>query len=355
MEEQTYEQILDRMESVYAEEAGFVPEASSDLGIRLRVLAGEVYNLQSGIQWLKRQSFPQTAEGEFLDDHAAQRGLTRKEASLSAGTLTFSRANAVNYALTVPKGTICALGADPAVRFVTTEEAVLPAEMTAVTVPAAAEQGGAEYNAAAGTITQMVTPPVGFEAVTNAAAFTGGAGAESDDQLRRRLQYRFANRSNGTNKAFYTGFALNYDGVYSANTAAVEGEIDSVVVYVCGRDGIVPSELRAKLQEDLNVFKEINVRAAVLNAEERVINIACAVTPSAPYTLEEIKPACEDLLREFITGLYIGEKFMAVQAMQKLMNAGLICNYKLSSSTADVQLEENERAVCGTVTLTTLA
>lgn len=355
MEEQTYGQILARMEAAYETAAGFVPEASTDLGIRLRVLAGELYNLQSGIQWLKRQSFPQTATGEFLDDHAAQRGLTRQAASLSTGTLTFSRASALNYAVTIPKGVICALGENPTIRFVTTEEAVLPANLTSVTVAAAAEQGGGEYNAAAGTITKMITPPVGMEAVTNETAFTGGAGAESDDQLRKRLQHRFANRSNGTNKAFYTGFAAGYDGVYSANTAAVEGEIDSVVVYVCGRDGIVPSELRAKIQEDLNALKEINVRTAVLNAAERTISMTCAVTPSPPYTLAEITEDCRTLLRTYITGLQIGEKFMAAQAMQQLMNAGLICNYKLSSSTPDVQLGENERAVCGTITLTTLA
>lgn len=354
MEEQTYEQILKRMEVVYAEEAGFVPEPSSDLGIRLRVLAGEIYNLQSGIQWLKRQAFPQTASGEFLDDHAAQRGLTRREASPAVGRLTFSRTKALNYAVTIPKGVICALASDPAIRFVTTEEAVLPANLTAVSVAAAAEQGGEEYNAAAGTITQMVTPPIGMEAVVNETAFAGGTGAESDDQLRRRLQHRFANRSNGTNRAFYTNFAADYDGVYSANTAAVEGEIDSVVVYVCGRYGIVPSELRAQIQEDLNAMKEINVRAAVLNAAEKTIAVSCAVTPAPPYTLEEIRPECEAMIISFISALHIGEKFTAAQVMQKLMNAGLICNYRLSSSTTDVQLEENQRAMCGTVTLTEL-
>ncbi len=355
MEEQTYEQILARMESVYQVEAGFVPEQMSDLGIRLRVLAGELYNLQSGMLWLKRQAFPQTASGEYLEDHAAQRGLTRKGASSASGMLTFSRSKALNYAVTIPKGIICALEADPAIRFITTEEAVLPANLTAVSVKAVAEQGGGAYNAAAGTITQMITPPIGMEAVINEAAFTGGTGAENDEQLRKRLLHQFLNRSNGTNKAFYTNFVSSYDGVYSANTVAVNGEIDSVVVYVCGKDGIVPSELRAQIQEDINAIKEINVRAAVLNAAEKAIGLTCAVTPAPPYTLAEIKEECEALLGAYITELHIGEKFVAAQAMQNLMNAGLICNYKLSSASVDVQLAENERAMPGTITLTTLA
>ena len=73
MKEQTYEEILRRMEQVYLEQAGFVPQADSDLGIRLRVLAGEVYNLHSGILWLNREAFPQTATGERLEQDVYKR------------------------------------------------------------------------------------------------------------------------------------------------------------------------------------------------------------------------------------------------------------------------------------------
>lgn len=354
LEELTYQQILGRMEQVYQEKSGFVPEEISDLGIRLRVLAGELYNLQSGMHWLKAQAFPQTASGEFLEYHAEQRGIYRRGASAATGKLTFGRANPVNYELRIPKGTICALASNDAVRFVTTEEAILPAGTLSVAVSAVAEKGGAEYNAVIGAVTQMITPPVGIETVTNKTIFFGGSAVETDEALRKRLYHRFKNRGNGTNKGFYSSFVADYDGVYSANTVAVEGENDNVIVYVCGKEGGVPTELRKQIQRDLNAKKEINVIAAVLNATEKAIDVACYVTPSEPYTLEEITPKCEALIRTYISELQIGEPFIVAQAMQCLMNAGLIRNYRLYSYTTDVVLEANERGVCNSILLTEL-
>ena len=67
---ESYDSILKRMEDAYEEKSGCRPEAVSDIGLRLRVLAGEIYRAQEQVAWLKRQAFPQTAEGEYLDRHA---------------------------------------------------------------------------------------------------------------------------------------------------------------------------------------------------------------------------------------------------------------------------------------------
>ena len=77
-----FEEILQRMEETYEQESGCKVEDVSEVGLRLRVLAGELHRLDASLDWLERQAFPQTAVGEQLDLHGAQRGVVRREADL---------------------------------------------------------------------------------------------------------------------------------------------------------------------------------------------------------------------------------------------------------------------------------
>ena len=54
---ETYNEILERMKENFLELSGFLPDDASDLGIRLRVLAGEIFSLNNNVQWLKNQMF----------------------------------------------------------------------------------------------------------------------------------------------------------------------------------------------------------------------------------------------------------------------------------------------------------
>ena len=58
---ETYEEILSRMQEKFAELAGYPADEASDIGIRLRVLAGEIYSLTASMNWLEQQLFAQTA------------------------------------------------------------------------------------------------------------------------------------------------------------------------------------------------------------------------------------------------------------------------------------------------------
>ena len=89
MHTETYEQIYQRMKTRWQEESGAVCDEASDIAIRLRVLAGEIYNMQTETEWLKRQMFPATATGVYLDYFAEQRGLSRREAVKARGAVSF--------------------------------------------------------------------------------------------------------------------------------------------------------------------------------------------------------------------------------------------------------------------------
>ena len=75
----TYDEIYERMKSEYTRYSGFTPSEVSDINIRLKVLAGEIYNSLVNVWWLRNQMFTDSASGEYLTYHGQQRGVLRRE------------------------------------------------------------------------------------------------------------------------------------------------------------------------------------------------------------------------------------------------------------------------------------
>ena len=69
--------------------------------------------------WVGRQCFPQTAQGDYLDKHAQLRGLERRAATAAVGVLSFETDHPPEADLSIPEGTVCMTAAQ--VRFETTE------------------------------------------------------------------------------------------------------------------------------------------------------------------------------------------------------------------------------------------
>lgn len=122
-------------------------------------------------------------------------------------------------------------GAEP-VRFVTTAEGRIAAGETEALVPAQAEQPGSTGNAAAGSITVLVTAVGSVDGVENPEGFSGGQDAETDDELRSRLLESYHAVSNGSNAAYYRRLALAQDGVASVQVIQRprgSGSVDLVI------------------------------------------------------------------------------------------------------------------------------
>ena len=178
----TIDEIYGQMVQVFQQETGVTLAGDGDMAVRLYAVAAQIYALYVQADWVNRQCFPQTAEGEYLDLHAQLRGLERRAAVAAVGILRFEMEQAANADLTIPAGTVCMTAG--LIRFETTEAAVLRAGETAVEAPAAAVEPGAAGNVAAGTIRAMSVAPVGISQCTNPEGFSGGLDAESDDELR---------------------------------------------------------------------------------------------------------------------------------------------------------------------------
>ena len=213
-------EIYEQMRGTFAQRAGFAPSEGCDSAVRLYALAAELQSLLMQADWVLDQSFPQTAQGMYLDYHAETRGITRAAAEKAVGTLRFAAADKVTAACPIEKGTVCMTA--EGVRFETTEDAAIAVGSQWVDVPAQAAEAGVGGNVIAGTVTLLSAMPVGVVQCTNPAAFSGGCDAESDEALRGRVLASYQRLPNGANAAYYEQEAMRYPGVAAAKAVAVE-------------------------------------------------------------------------------------------------------------------------------------
>ncbi|MFU0831861.1 MAG: Baseplate-J domain-containing protein [Oscillospiraceae bacterium] len=347
---ESYDTILARMKKKYTELAGYSPDDASDIGIRMRLLAGEIYSISTAVDWLKRQTFAQTASGQELEYRAQERGLTRKESVPAHGTLTFSRETALWFDLLIEAGTVCSTTGENPVRYVTTEDAILKANTVSVEVPARAEEGGSAGNAEVGTITVMVTPPNGIEYVVNTKAFVGGEDRESDESLRSRLLQNTSVPSNGANPAFYRDFALNFDGVDSVRVVPRANGAGTVALYLGGK-GCAPSDaIVSQIEQELNTVREICTQVTVSAAQTIPFSVTASVTAKAGLDSGEVKSACETAVQNYFYSLGVSD-----QVVPSALNAALFATGMISDCTLDMEtsnIAENQLAVCGSITVT---
>ncbi|WP_444642393.1 baseplate J/gp47 family protein [Caproiciproducens sp. R1] len=346
----SYQEILTRMQDQFTSLAGYAPDDASDIGIRMKVLAGELYSIGSAVDWLKMQTFAQSAQGEQLELRAQERGLQRKQPVAARGRIAFQRTTPLWYDVPVPEGTVCATSGDEPVRYVTTESALLKNGELSVEVPAKAEQGGKSGNTQPGTVSVMVTPPPAIENAANPSAFAGGEDGENDSELRARLMQSYASISNGTNAAFYRECALKYDGVYSVGVVPRENGAGTVGLYLGGRGAAPLPEIISRVQNDLNLLREVNVDVKAAAAQTVPVEIDIAVTPADAVSEQGAKAACEQAVKAYFDELSVGEPVIVTALGVRVFATGKIKNYLFNTSvTMDRKIGPNQLAVCGTV------
>ncbi|MGE5550539.1 MAG: baseplate J/gp47 family protein [Bacteroidota bacterium] len=186
------------------------------------------------------------AQDTWLDIWAAGLGITRQEAGKAEGTVVFSR-QAPGGAVVIPANTIVKTPTDDTgleYRYITAEEAILPAGVLSVSVPVIAESIGAAYNVGPGTISRIVTHVPGIDAISNASGWLTkeGRDVESNESLLLRCVLRWNELSAGT-ELYYLSVARKAAGVaevYVVDELRGKGTLDIVI---WGSAGVPTSEL----------------------------------------------------------------------------------------------------------------
>ncbi|MEE0913800.1 MAG: baseplate J/gp47 family protein [Ruminococcus sp.] len=340
------------MKAKYQEESGSTFDEASDIAIRLKVLAGEIYNAQVNFEWLKNQMFAETATGEYLDYIASQRGLTRKSAVKAQGEITFYITEATDHDIIIPEGTVVATADSEPMRFCTTEDEQISAGNTLVSVYAEAEKAGSAGNIAIGKAVIPVNVPAEVESVSNREAYVGGEDAETDSELRERIRDTFTNQSNGTNKAYYEQLALSIDGIAKAGVVPRVRGTGTVNIYVCGREGAADEEALQKLQELVDEERELNVDVLVLDATFTSYDLTVSVVARSGYTNEEVIQKCTQAFQSYIKSLPIGAKLYLSAIGKVLLETGCIENYEFDVYMDNLDVSASQCITAGNVEIT---
>lgn len=306
---ETYDNILKGMENTYKEHTGFVPDENSDTGIRMRVLAGEVFNLGSQLDWLKKQMFAPTAEGVYLDYHAEERGIERKKAVKARGYVTFAIEYTINEDVIVPKGTVVSTDDEVPLRYITLQQGTIKKGSVNVTVPVEAEKGGKDYNVAIGKIICAVTSLQNIIQVYNMSPALGGTDEESDESLRERILYLHYHHNNGTNTAYYKNLAESVEGVYSAGVIPKARGAGTVDVYISRYASDASTDLVNEVQELISREREVNVNVQVRTATKSNATIHLYLDVEEKYDFETVRENVIFMATEYVNGLGVGNPF----------------------------------------------
>lgn len=345
----SYQSILDTMQQRYTQLSGVAPNDASDISIRLKVLAQQIYELYQSVDNVTKQTFPQTAEGDWLELHASQRGLTRKPKSFASGQVMFYRNNATSRAILIPKGVLLSAKTPNEARYETTKDVTLPTGSEEVLAPVQCVSPGISGNVAAGIITVMITPVPGIGNVNNPLPVSGATEQESDEELRLRLFDTYKQTTNGTNSSFYYNMACSYPGVSSANVIPRWNGVGTVKVVIHG-DG-VDANLVSRIAADMNATKELNVVVTVQKATLNAINIAVEILVEDGFNFDDVSNECKIKLQNLIKRQKVGATLYRSQIIKELVQCQGVQNCVVSGPSVDVSCSGTKIITLGSLSI----
>lgn len=201
--EEVREELIDQLRADISPSLNF--EADSVLGHIVGIVAEKIAQVWDQAQAVYRSQYPDSATGEALDGIAAITGVTRLPASSSRVVATVQG----EPGTILPVGRVASV-VGTAARFRTVENVTIPPSGS-IDVEMVAEQTG-PVPAPSGTLTEIETPVVGWESVTNLEDATLGRNRETDEELRIRREATLRAVGTGTFESLRSALFL-VDGV----------------------------------------------------------------------------------------------------------------------------------------------
>ena len=341
------DELYNELMAAFAEATGMEAAGSGDLAARMYAVAAQLWGLYVQCDWVNRQCFPQTAQGEYLDLHAQLRGVERREATAAEGVLRFTVDAAGAADREIAAGTVCMTTG--LTRFETIEAGTLEAGETSVDIRARALEAGSAGNVAAGTILQMAVAPVGVSRCTNPAAFTGGTDREDDETLRARVLETYRRLPNGANAAFYQQGALSFDEVAAAAVIPRPRGVGSVDVVVSTAAGAPSAELLEELEDYFEARREIAVDVQVRAPEMETVDVTVQVAAEEGQDAQAVQDAVEAALRGWFDGRRLGQSVLRAALGELVFHVEGVANYALTAPAADVAVEVDVLPRLGTL------
>ena len=317
----------------------------SILGVLARAEAGAVHMLYGYLDWIAKNSIPDTAESEILGRWSAIWGVERLAATVATGSVTFT---GTNNSL-IPAGTV--IQSQDGTQFETDADATIASGTATAAITSLL--AGVVANIDAGANLFLVSPISGVQsaALVGAGGISGGTDIETDDGLRSRLLARIQQPPHGGSKSDYVQWAKEVAGVTRAWVYPLENGAGTVVVrFVTDNDpgGIIPgagkiAEVAAYIAERRPVTADVYVLAPV------AVPLAITVKISPNTTAVQVAVAAEladQISRDAIPGgtVYISRLREAVSVATGETNNQIVI------PTADVVSATGDITTLGTIT-----
>jgi uncharacterized phage protein gp47/JayE len=293
LDEQIRADIEARVKNSDGTPIGPVP-TQSVLGGIARATAGLAYGGHSENEWLARQRFAATADGEELDAIGADAGVSRKAATYSGGSITITGADG----LTVPAGSKLASAGG---RLYETEADALIVGGTATTTVEALEAGEAG-DLPGNSILSFASPIVGITstATVTVAGLTGGADEQSDEDYRAAIMAHKADPPGAGTESDYVRWMKEVPEVTRA--WALEnhlglGTVGATFVLDDNLGGIVPGAPKvAEVQAYLDARRPLGAAVTVFAPGTQAVAFTIELEPDTPTARASVTNALEELL-----------------------------------------------------------
>lgn len=252
--------------------------------------------------------FPEYSYGEYLDNHAKQRSMTRRAATFAIGEITI---NGVADAY-IPAGSVfytAAINDDPSVEYETLEDVTLPAEGSA-TARIRCRTAGTIGNTPQNTIIFSSGNGTKIRSVTNETAISGGTEEESDESLIARILEHDENQGYSFFGSIsdYKRWAMSQEGVGSATVVPAQDDSGLITIIIADSNGQPATEqlcnsvynyiMRPDNPEER--LAPINANIVVVSPQNMPIYIKATVELKDGATIESAKLSFISKLSEYL-------------------------------------------------------
>ena len=326
------------------------------------IIAGmvlEVTNEYVSINSILDLGFVVTTNGAYLDYHAVEVGITRLNAVKSKGIVNLTGDNGTLIPAGTKYGNAVQIGVDP-IEFETDAEVTISGGVATPAVTAVV--AGIDGNVIASTIIRQITIISGVDTVDNAAVTTGGADAETDDELKARILRRVRQPSHGGNIGDYILWAqqasLDVGKVGIAPLGSGAGTVD---IYILQRDDTLATAVLVAVVQDFikpatgdGGLAPIGADVTVASATLVTIDVVVDVSALPGFTIADVISDVEDAIEAFLFSLPIGQDVLFYEVattIQGVIGVNTMNTFTVEAGEIDVVVAVSAKAVPGTITV----
>lgn len=325
------------------------------LRILINTFAMDLYQVEQYVDRAGKQDLLKYSYGEFLDNLAAGRSVTRHPATPARTTLRFTLSSVMTYVIGIPAGTRVTNG--EGVYFETEEYGEVAIGDEYVDIDAVCTVNGvAGNNLVPGQVSLMVDAVNYVSDVANITTTEGGADLESDESLAERIYLAPSAYSVAGPADAYIYWAKTYNTNIGdvRPTSPNPCEVD---IYILMADGTIPgTEILDGLTEYLMsdgirpLTDQVTVKAPVIKSFN--INLTYYINRSDASKAVTIQEAVHSAVSEYVTWqtTEIGKDINPSELIKRVVAAG--AKRAVVTTPVFTTVAETEIAQLGTKTVT---